>query len=150
MKRLFTLFLAIIMLAFSTSCGAGDANTSDDKVLPIEEVNKQSQIVVYEDNTLTVTYMGLDNVAGQIGMAFSLENKGNQEITVLPLNGSVNDVMVLFVSGTLATVQPGKVFNQVWLANPQVIGISDISEVYEIEFTLNFGDTETKTITITP
>ena len=44
--------------------------------------------------------------------------------------------MVQFVSGIPASIQPGKTFNQVWMANPQVVGVCNSSEVTEIEFAL--------------
>ncbi len=149
MKRLFALLLVFTMFVFLVGCSEEGA-TDNEALISTEDNIDKTQIVVYEDDTLIATYTGLSNVVGQIGISFSLENKSNQEVMVLPLNSSINDVMVQFVSGVPATIQPGMVFNQVWMANPQVVGISDSSEVTEIELSLYFGDTETDIITIIP
>ena len=43
-----------------------------------------------------------------------MENKSNEEITILPMDSSVDGVMKQFTSGVIATIQPGKTFNQGW------------------------------------
>ena len=149
MKRVVALLIALMILTLLTGCGA-EMNDDDEILLSNIETNAQTPIIIYEDEILVASYLGLSDVAGQIGMSFILENKSDEEIMVLPLNSSVNDVMVQFVSGMPAIIQPGKTFSQIWMANPQVVGVSDSSEVKEIEFTLNFGDSETEIITINP
>ena len=149
MKRVVALLIALMILTLLTGCGA-EMNEDDETLLSNIETNAQTPIIIYEDEILVASYLGLSDVAGQIGMSFILENKSDEEIMVLPLNSSVNDVMVQFVSGMPAIIQPGKTFSQIWMANPQVVGVSDSSEVKEIEFTLNFGDSETEIITINP
>ena len=48
-------------------------------------------------------------------MKVKLENKSDNEITILPMDSSVDGTMVQFTSGTLATISSGKTFNQGWI-----------------------------------
>lgn len=137
MKK-FLSILCVITLAMGLTACSGEStepnSTAESKV-------KETSKVVYEDDTLSVTFKGVSDVAGQIGLNFTLENKSSEEITVIPLDSSVNETMVQFTSGTIATIQSGKTFNQVWLCNPETIGISESNEVENIEFSLDFGST---------
>ena len=149
-EKTLAIVLALVLLLLITACSENETNTiADSQTIPADAI-VQSDVVVYEDNSLKVTFKGVSDIAGQIGMTFSLENKSNEEIMVFPMNSSVNDVMVQFVSGIPASIQPGKTFNQVWMANPEVVGVSNSSEVTVIEFVLTFEDTETEVIKITP
>jgi hypothetical protein len=139
MKRI-CLILGVLMVVGLAGC-AGDTQ---------DRGTDGTSSVVYEDNGLKITFKGVSDVAGQIGMAFSLENNSESEITVLPLDSSVNGVMVQFVSGTLATIQSGKTFNQVWMCNPETVGVSNSEEVESIEVSFEFGDNNTGAITIVP
>lgn len=142
MKKFISLILIVLMgLSMLTSCGeTGETESPNNQ--------EKTSEVVYEDDILTVTFVGVSDVAGQIGLSFTLENKGAEEITVLPLDSSINGTMVQFTSGTIADIQAGKKLNQVWMCNPEVIGISNSSEVKTIEFSLDFADTDTDTIKI--
>jgi hypothetical protein len=64
------------------------------------------------------------------------------------MDSSINDTMVLFVSGTPATVRPGKKFTQVWAANPETVGVSGVEDVKEMAFSLNYDDVTTELIEI--
>ena len=150
MKKVLAIVLVLMLFLLATACSENETNALGDSQTRPTETSIQSDVVVYEDNSLKATFKGVSDVAGQIGMTFMLENKSNEEILVLPMNSSINDVMVQFVSGIPASIQPGKTFNQVWMANPEVVGVSDSSEVTGIEFVLIFGDTETEVIKITP
>lgn len=143
MKRLIPFcFVLVLALAFTfTACGDESAENTSDSASADEQV-------VYQDDNLTATFYGIDDVAGQVGMKFTLENNSDHEITVLPMNSSINSVSVQFVSGTLATIQPDKSFNQVWMANPEVIGVSDSSEVNDIEFTIHYDEVDTAPVRI--
>lgn len=140
-KTLGIALMLILSLAL-TACSETTTPTTDDKAN-----TENTSEVVYEDGTLTVTFKGVSEVAGQIGMSFTLDNNGADEITVLPIKGSVNGVMVQFVSGTPATILPGKTANQVWMANPEVVGAT-ADEVTSIEVVLQYGDTTTDPIHI--
>lgn len=140
-KTLGITLMLILSLAL-TACSETTTPTTDDKTS-----TENTSEVVYEDGTLTVTFKGVSEVAGQIGMSFTLDNNGADEITVLPIKGSVNNVMVQFVSGTPATILPGKTANQVWMANPEVVGAT-ADEVTSIEVVLQYGDTTTDPIHI--
>ncbi len=140
-KTLGITLMLILSLAL-TACSETTTSTTDT-----ETETADTSEVVYEDGTLTVTFKGVSEVAGQIGMSFTLDNNGADEITVLPIKGSVNDVMVQFVSGTPATILPGKTANQVWMANPEVVGAT-ADEVTSIEVVLQYGDTTTDPIHI--
>ena len=140
-KTLGITLMLILSLAL-TACSETTTSTTDDKAS-----TENTSEVVYEDGTLTVTFKGVSEVAGQISMSFTLDNNGADEITVLPIKGSVNDVMVQFVSGTPATILPGKTTNQVWMANPEVVGAT-ADEVTSIEVVLQYGDTTTDPIHI--
>jgi hypothetical protein len=136
-----------LMLIFSLALTACSETTTTAPVADDETSTANTSEVVYEDSTLTVTFKGVSEVAGQIGMSFTLDNTGADEITVLPIKGSVNGVMVQFVSGTPATILPGKTANQVWMANPEVVGAT-ADEVTSIEVVLQYGDTTTDPIHI--
>lgn len=140
-KTLGITLMLILSLAL-TACSETTTPTTST-----ETETEDTSEVVYEDGTLTVTFKGVSEVAGQIGMSFTLDNNGADEITVLPIKGSVNDVMVQFVSGTPATILPGKTANQVWMANPEVVGAT-ADEVTSIEVVLQYGDTTTNPIHI--
>lgn len=139
-----TLGIILILSLALTACSETTTPTKDDKT-STETANTSE--VVYEDDTLTVTFKGVSEVAGQIGMSFTLDNNGADEITVLPTKSSVNDVMVQFVSGTPAVILPGKTANQVWMANPEVVGAT-ADEVTSIDVALQYGDTTTDLIHI--
>jgi hypothetical protein len=136
-----------LMLILSLALTACSETTTTAPVADDETSTANTSEVVYEDSTLTVTFKGVSEVAGQIGMSFTLDNTGADEITVLPIKGSVNGVMVQFVSGTPATILPGKTANQVWMANPEVVGAT-ADEVTSIEVILQYGDTTTDPIHI--
>lgn len=140
-KTLGITLMLILSLAL-TACSETTAPTTST-----ETETADTSEVVYEDGTLTVTFKGVSEVAGQIGMSFTLDNNGADEITVLPIKGSVNGVMVQFVSGTPTTILPGKTANQVWMANPEVVGAT-ADEVTSIEVVLQYGDTTTDPIHI--
>lgn len=137
MKKILTILCAVTLVMGLTACSGESTEPSSTTESEVKETSQ----VVYEDDTLSVTFKGVSDVAGQIGLNFTLENKSSEEITVIPLDSSVNGTMVQFTSGTLATIQGGKTFNQVWLCNPETIGISKSNEVKSIEFSLDFGST---------
>lgn len=71
----------------------------------------------------------------------TLKNLGDEEITVLFMDSSVNGTMVQFVSGVPATMQGGKEIVYTLSFNNETAGISDYSEIDELEFSLSVNDT---------
>ena len=123
MKKILT-FILVGMLALVVP-GCGSTDLAVDTVKTSEE---NSQQIIYENEYVKVTYLGISNTI----MSVSLENKSDEEITVLPMDSSVDGTMKQFTSGTLATIQPGKTFNQGW-----ILGATPANE---IEFELSICD----------
>lgn len=101
MKKILSLMLAGVLALAISGC-------STDSSVATGETSEQ---VIYEDEYIKATYQGISNSI----MSVSLENKSNEEITILPMDSSVDGVMKQFTSGVIATIQPGKTFNQGWI-----------------------------------
>ena len=101
MKKILSLMLAGVLALAISGC------STDSSVATVET----SEQVIYEDEYIKATYQGISNSI----MSVSLENKSNEEITILPMDSSVDGVMKQFTSGVIATIQPGKTFNQGWI-----------------------------------
>lgn len=106
MKKILSILCAAMLVFGLTACE--DTSSVSDTQEVSEESTEQ---VIYEDEYIKATYLG---VADTI-MTVSLENKSDEEITVLPMDSSIDGTMKQFTSGTLATIQPGKTFNQGWI-----------------------------------
>lgn len=117
MKKILSILCAAVLILGMTGCG--DTSSVSDTS---EESTEQ---VIYEDEYIKAIYLGVSDTI----MSVSLENKSNEEITVLPMNSSVDGAMKQFTSGTLATIQPGKTFNQGW-----ILGVTPTNE---IEFSMS-------------
>lgn len=107
MKKL--LLVLILLVCVLMGCG------SETNSQLSEEDTQNEGIVIYEDNFLKATYVGVAETSGVAVMTVSLENKTESEITVLPMDSSVDGTTVQFTSGTIATIQGGKTFNQGWI-----------------------------------
>ena len=156
LKILWLLMLLPVVFALSAcSSSTGNAGQASEKTTKTEnlkdtenqERTEAQENVVYEDDNIKASFVEVSEVAGQISMAFALENKSDHEITVYPMNSSVNDVMVQFVSGIPATMQPGKKANQVWMANPDVVG-AKADDVKSIELCFYYDDVTTDAVKI--
>lgn len=101
MKKILSLMLAGVLALAISGC-------STDSSVATGETSEQ---VIYEDEYIKATYQGISNSI----MSVLLENKSNEEITILPMDSSVDGVMKQFTSGVIATIQPGKTFNQGWI-----------------------------------
>lgn len=117
MKKILSILCTAVLILGMTGC----SSTSSISDTP-EESTEQ---VIYEDEYVKATYLGVSDTI----MSVSLENKSDEEITVLPMDSSVDGTMKQFTSGTLATIQPGKTFNQGW-----IIGATPTNE---IEFSMS-------------
>ena len=123
MKKLgiFVCMLAIVTLF--AACGDTTQKTdSDATTVPSasesvdnKESSAENSSVFYEDKTLKATYKGISEMSGIVMLNVTLENKTDEEITVLPMDSSVDDTMVQFTSGVPATMQGGKKMNQSWI-----------------------------------
>lgn len=134
MKKLSILVVALMILGLC-SCGSSSE--------PEQAAVEQSAQVIYKDEYVEVTFEGVSDlpmVEGMTAVNLSFQNLSDQEITVLPLDSSVNDSMVQFVSGTPATMQGGKKLVYVMSFNNETAGISDYSEVKTLEFSLSVND----------
>lgn len=148
----------LISLCFLTACGESSRSEASSKsqssASPSEAKtedsgSQKSGQVVYEDNNLKAEYLGVSDNVGYIMINMHFENKTDEEITVLPMDSSVNGVTVQYTSGMPATMQGGKVCNQSWTFNQDTVGIKSSGEVKSLQFRLNFGDTTTDNIDIT-
>lgn len=117
MKKILSILCVAVLILGMTGCG--DTSSVSDTS---EESTKQ---VIYEDEYIKAVYLGVSDTV----MSVSLENKSNEEITVLPMDSSVDGTMKQFTSGTLAIIQPGKTFNQGW-----ILGVTPTNE---IEFSMS-------------
>ncbi len=136
MKKLSILVVALMILGLC-SCGSSSE--------PEQAAVEQSAQVIYKDEYVEVTFEGVSDlpmVEGMTAVNLSFQNLSDQEITVLPLDSSVNDSMVQFVSGTPATIQGGKKLAYAMSFNNETAGISDYSEVKTLEFSLSVNDAD--------
>ena len=136
MKKLSILVAALMILSLC-SCGSSSE--------PEQAAVEQSAQVIYKDEYVEVTFEGVSDlpmVEGMTAVNLSFQNLSDQEITVLPLDSSVNDSMVQFVSGTPATMQGGKKLAYAMSFNNETAGISDYSEVKTLEFSLLVKDSD--------
>lgn len=136
MKKLSILVVALMILGLC-SCGSSSE--------PEQAAVEQSAQVIYKDEYVEVTFEGVSDlpmVEGMTAVNLSFQNLSDQEITVLPLDSSVNDSVVQFVSGTPATMQGGKKLAYAMSFNNDTAGISDYSEVKTLEFSLSVNDSD--------
>lgn len=136
MKKLSILVVALMILGL---CSCGSSSELEQAAV------ESSAEVIYKDEYVEVTFEGVSDlplVEGMTAVNLSFQNLSDQEITVLPLDSSVNDSMVQFVSGTPATMQRGKKLVYVMSFNNETAGISDYSEVKTLEFSLSVNDAD--------
>lgn len=128
MKKIATFLLAAVFMFSLVGC-------SEETYSSVETENStESNVeqVIYEDDTLKAVYLGVSENSGMQLLNVRLENKTDDEITVLPMDSSVNDTSVQFTSGVLATIQAGKMFNQSWIVGS--------NQVKTLEFSMSVND----------
>ena len=76
---------------------------------------KSDEYVICENDYIKATYLGIMESFGYVTLNVRIENKTDGEITVVPLESSVDDTMIQFVSGVPATMQGHKSINQAWI-----------------------------------
>ena len=107
-------------------------------------LTETSAQTIYKDQYVEVKFEGvgeLPSIDGMSAINLTLKNLGDEEITVLFMDSSVNGTMVQFVSGVPATMQGGKEIVYTLSFNNETAGISDYSEIDELEFSLSVNDT---------
>lgn len=110
MKRIISILFAATLILSLSACGSSESDSSSN-----QENTEVEEQIIYEDDILKAVYKGVSETSGVVVMTVELENKSDSEITVLPMDSSVDGTMVQFTSGTLATIQAGKTFNQGWI-----------------------------------
>ncbi len=130
MKRVLIMVLLMGMIVGLSACADSDSEESGDK---------EKAEVIYEDEYIKVTNRGFDK-DDSTGMELAMflvdiENKTDQEITVLPMDSSVDDTMVQFTSGVPATMQGKKEISQAW-------GIGKDLPKGKIQLSLSICDSE--------
>lgn len=135
MKKYLYLVFSFMLLGL---CSCAVPSESEQ---PITETSEQT---IYKDQYVEVKFEGvgeLPSIDGISAINLALKNLGDEEITVLFMNSSVNGTMVQFVSGVPATMQGGKEIVYTLSFNNEIAGISDYSEIDELEFSLSVNDT---------
>lgn len=77
--------------------------------------DKSDEYVICDNEYIKATYLGIGNAFGYTSLDVKLENKTDREITVVPLDSSVDNNMVQFLSSVPTTMQGHKSMNQAWL-----------------------------------
>ena len=123
-KKLFAL-CSIMSTVLLSSCSSTNSELPKKETANAEEstvqesgINAEGR-VIYDDEILKASYLGISDSFGYTTLVIELENKTDSEITVLPMNSSVDDTMVTFTSGMPATIQGGKRMKQGWLIGSQ-------------------------------
>jgi len=68
-------------------------------------------MVIADNNYFKATYQGISESFGFYYMNIKFENKTDGEITVVPMESSVDDTMVMFATGVPSTMQAHKSYN---------------------------------------
>lgn len=149
------LFFVVLVIA-AASLSGGDSSSAESPALvdestapsPSEPTDDGGQLLV-EDEYVRITYTGSGTVAGVDGVAylyFRIDNLSDQEITVVPMDSYLNDTAILLLSGTMATVAPGKSYVYPIAASYSGIGIQSYEELTELETKFEVWDAESATI----
>ena len=123
------LLIGVVLVVLLCGCGSSAGGISKE---------------IYSDANITATFKGCVDSFGYPMIQMWFENKSDHEITVYPIDSSVNDVMVTYTSGAPATMLPGKSCGQAWGFNQHTVGITKASEIKNVEFGLMYDDTRTE------
>lgn len=109
---------------------------------PFEREALPTDKVIYNENGVKVTYIGMDDSYGLGEAFFCVENTGDVKIYTSFKDNKINgkDADDLYFS---ATVYPGaKAFSYIFIGDSALedIGIKELSEVKELSFTLDVTD----------
>jgi hypothetical protein len=137
-----------------------NVSLNDEKhITPVEET--QEEKVVYFDDMIKLTYLGVDDPNTGLTMffiQFRLENKYDKNVFVISNEEYVNDTAVSFIGGNVSFegIKPGKKAVCNFGFGYDGMGITNVDEIYKVEFKLklvnpdDFSEVylETDTITI--
>lgn len=149
MRKMFYIVCIILMLC--TACSSNTNSNNTDSELNNNPSNNQevTEQVVYEDTYAKVVFQKLHEEPSIEGMGYidlKFENKTDQEITIYPKDSAVNDTAVQYMSGIPGTMASGQKFNQSWFFSFENAGISELSEVNELSFSLWIVDENMNTL----
>ena len=68
-------------------------------------------MVIADNNYFKATYQGISESFGFYYMNLKFENKTDGEITIVPMESSVDDTMVMFATGVPSSMQAHKSYN---------------------------------------
>ena len=145
----FVIVLAVLLAVR----GGGQTDPQSQNAIAGVAVESQEPAYFYEDDFVAGSFVEVfeeSSVSGTGYIKVSFTNKADQEITVYPVNSSVNDTMVQYLSGTPAKMQAGKSIKQVWFFSYENAGISELEDIEKLEFSLLIVDENTKTLAETP
>ena len=110
------LAIAILGMVIPDKSVSNISVQSNTKQVETSSPDTRSEGMVIVDNEyIKATYLGIGNSFGYVTLDVKLENKTEGEITVVPLESSVDDNMVQFLSGVPATMQGHKSITQAWI-----------------------------------
>ena len=100
-------------------------STTSTQGVPVQRVNQAKNnkvetsvsetesegMVIADNNYFKATYQGISESFGFYYLNLKFENKTDGEITVVPMDSSVDDVMVMFGTGVPSTMRAHKSYN---------------------------------------
>ena len=124
-------WLVVIFAGFVIAISIYSTTTSTQGVL-VQRVNqaKSNQVetsvsetesegmVIADNDYFKATYQGISESFGFYYMNLKFENKTDGEITVVPMDSSVDDTMVMFATGVPSTMQAHKSYNAAIMIGP--------------------------------
>ncbi|MBQ7799650.1 MAG: hypothetical protein IJ370_04085 [Oscillospiraceae bacterium] len=137
-------FAALMGILFGEE-DAGN-NGSGSGAIASSDVESKESVNTYEQDRELTTFNGVkatfmevyDPKTGVTALAIKvkLENNGSSEVTVLPVEGYVNDTSVQFMSGLPVTIAPGKNAVGVYTFGYNDLGFSNVEDIDKMEFKL--------------
>lgn len=133
-ERVFAIVLMIAFMCGMTGCDSSmeqedePADTGMEQQDEPVDTGKQKEII-YEDETFKAVFLGISHseTINTFYLNVRLENKTDGELTVIPMDSSVNDTMVMFGSGIPGTMRAGKNFNQAWIIGSEAPAIIEFA-----------------------
>lgn len=157
--------ITIVLIIFVAANGSANSQTEES----VQDTTPAVSEVIFDSDNIKITYTGMELTqylenqpeAYMLTVSLTIENSSGYDITVYPVDASVNDVMKTATSGIPLDVLSGKKsITGFFFANLEGTGIDsvdDMADVKTIEFSLSIVDTDTYgeivnsgSITITP
>ena len=146
--------IVIIFIIFVLANWNSKGNQEVDAKMS-EEIESSNENVIYEKDEIKITYTGmkltqyLENQPDgyMLTVSLNVENKSSKDITVYPVDSSVNGVMKTAISAMPLTILSGKKsvagFSFANLEGTGIDSADDIDNVKEIEFRLSIKNSNT-------